>query len=99
MSSRLMPPKVGSRVLTTLMSSSGSVVASSRSKTSTSANILKSMPLPSMTGLPARGPMLPRPSTAVPLLTTATRLLRAVRLAAAAGSASMARQASATPGE
>ena len=87
MSSRLMPPKVGSRVLTTLMSSSGSVVASSRSKTSTSANILKSMPLPSMTGLPARGPMLPRPSTAVPLLTTA------------AGSASMARQASATPGE
>ena len=40
-----------------------------------------------------------RPSTAVPLLTTATRLLRAVRLAAAAGSASMARQASATPGE
>ena len=27
-----------------------------------------------MTGLPALGPMLPRPSTAVPLETTATRL-------------------------
>src|SRR5438128_10227725 len=31
-----------------------------------SANALKRIPLPSITGLPASGPMLPRPSTAVP---------------------------------
>jgi hypothetical protein len=34
----------------------------------------------SMTGLPACAPILPRPSTAVPLLTTATRLPLAVYL-------------------
>jgi hypothetical protein len=32
----------------------------------------------SITGLPARAPMLPRPSTAVPFVTTATRLPFAV---------------------
>ena len=35
-----------------------------------SANCLKRFPLPSMTGLPAMAPMLPSPSTAVPLVTT-----------------------------
>ena len=78
MSSRLMPPKVGSRSLTVRMSSSGSSVAISRSKTSMSANFLNRQALPSITGLPASGPMLPSPSTAVPLVTTATRLPRAV---------------------
>src|SRR5439155_22498544 len=35
-------------------------------------------PLPSITGLPASGPMLPTPSTAVPFVTTATRFPLAV---------------------
>jgi len=39
---------------------------------------LERIPLPSITGLAASGPILPRPSTAVPLLTTATRFPFAV---------------------
>ncbi len=50
------------------------------SNTSTSANLLKSTPLPSITGLPASAPMSPSPSTAVPLLMTATRFPLAVYL-------------------
>jgi len=49
----------------------------SMSNTSMPANFLNSTPLPSITGLAASGPMSPRPSTAVPLVTTATRLPRA----------------------
>ncbi len=78
MSSRLIPPKVGSRRATHSMNWSGSVSATSMSKTSMSAKRLKSTPLPSMTGLPARGPMLPSPRTAVPLEMTATRFPFAV---------------------
>jgi hypothetical protein len=54
------------------------VLAISMSNTSMPANFWNSTPLPSITGLPASGPMLPRPSTAVPLVITATRLPRAV---------------------
>jgi len=39
--------------------------------------------------LAASGPMAPNPSTAVPLLITPTRLPRAVRVAASAGSAAI----------
>jgi hypothetical protein len=78
MSSRLIPPKVGSNAATMSTILSGSFSAISMSKTSTPANFLNSTPLPSITGLDAKGPMLPRPSTAVPLLTTATKLPRAV---------------------
>ncbi len=67
-------------------SSSGSVSASSMSKTSMPENFLNRQALPSITGLPASGPMLPRPSTAVPLVTTATRLPREVSERASAGS-------------
>ena len=73
MSSRLMPPKVGAIALTTWMNFSGSFSSTSMSNTSMPAKILKSSPFPSMTGLPARAPMLPRPSTAVPFEMTATR--------------------------
>ena len=45
----------------------------SMSKTSISAYILNNNPLPSITGFDAAGPMLPKPSTAVPLLITATK--------------------------
>ena len=74
------------------ISLSGSRSASSMSNTSTPANFLNRQPLPSITGLPASGPMSPRPSTAVPLVMTPTRLPRAVYSAASEGSAWMSRQ-------
>ena len=50
----------------------------SRSNTSMSANFLKSTPFPSITGFPARGPMFPKPKTALPLEITPTRFPLAV---------------------
>ena len=73
-SSRLMPPNVGAILQTVLINSSGSSVSTCMSKTSISANVFKSKPLPSITGFDARAPMLPRPNTAVPFEITATRL-------------------------
>ena len=61
MSSRLMPPKVGSSIWQARMTSWGSLAASSRSKTSMSAKRLNRTPLPSITGLPASGPIFPKP--------------------------------------
>ncbi|CUI65493.1 Uncharacterised protein [Achromobacter aegrifaciens] len=78
MSSRLIPPKVASRPAMISTSLSGSVSLISISKTSRPANFLNSTALPSITGLEANAPMLPRPSTAVPLVITPTRLPRAV---------------------
>jgi len=63
------------------------------------ANFLNSTPLPSITGLEASGPMSPKPSTAVPLEITATRLPRLVYLKAAFGSLTISSQGAATPGE
>ena len=94
-----MPPKVGSSRAIVRTSSSGSFSAISMSNTSMPANFLNRQALPSITGLPASGPMLPRPSTAVPLVMTATRLPREVSERASAGSAAIASQAAATPGE
>ncbi len=74
MSSRLMPPKVGAIRATVSMTSFASLASNSMSNTSMSAKRLKRTPLPSMTGLPASGPMSPRPRTAVPFEMTATRL-------------------------
>jgi len=74
MSSRLMPPKVTPMFLTTVMTSSGSVAVTSISMESTSAKRLKRTLLPSITGLEARAPRLPRPRMAVPFEITATRL-------------------------
>ncbi len=99
MSSRLMPPNVGSIAAMMSTSLSGSRSLSSMSNTSMPANFWNSTPLPSITGLPASGPMSPRPSTAVPLVITATRLPRAVYSLAIRGSAAIASQAKATPGE
>ncbi|CUI45912.1 Uncharacterised protein [Achromobacter xylosoxidans] len=78
MSSRLMPPKVASRPAMISTSLSGSVSLISMSNTSSPANFLNSTALPSITGLEASAPILPRPSTAVPLVITPTRLPRAV---------------------
>ena len=73
MSSRLIPPKVGAIALTASTNASTSVLSTSISNTSMSANALNNNPFPSITGLPARAPISPRPRTAVPLLTTATK--------------------------
>ena len=94
-----MPPKVGSRLAMISTSFSGSVSSISMSNTSIPANFLNRQPLPSMTGLLARAPILPRPSTAVPLLMTATRLPREVRFSASSGSLLIDMQGIATPGE
>ncbi len=61
-------------------------------------SVENSAALPSMTGRPASAPMLPSPSTAVPLVTTATELPRLVYSQASAGSRWMARHTRATPG-
>ena len=78
MSSRLMPPKVGARNFTVRTISSTSLVSRQMGKASTSANSLNSSALPSMTGMAASGPISPRPRTAVPSDTTATRFPLAV---------------------
>ena len=77
-SSRLIAPKVGSSAQTISASFSGSLSFNSMSKQSMPANFLKRTAFPSITGLEASAPILPRPSTAVPLVTTATRLPRPV---------------------
>jgi len=51
-------------------------------ETSIPANFLKRTGLPSITGFEASGPMLPRPRMALPLVTTPTRVARAVSRAA-----------------
>ena len=78
---------------------SGSFSLISMSNTSMPENFLNKTPLPSMTGLLASGPMSPKPRTAVPLVTTPTRLPRLVYLKALAGSLTISSQGAATPGE
>ncbi len=98
MSSRLMPPKTGAIRRTVRTISSGSVVSRQIGNASTPAISWNNIALPDITGSAAIGPMLPRPRTAVPSVTTATLLLLMVWLNAREGSATMARQTSATPG-
>ena len=84
---------------TVLMNSSGSSVSTCISKTSMSANVFKSKPLPSITGFEARAPIFPKPSTAVPLEITATKFPFEVYLYASSGLSAISRQGYATPGE
>ena len=99
MSSKLIPPNVGSIEAMISMSLSGSFSLISMSNTSMPANFLKRTPLPSITGLLANGPMSPRPRTAVPLVTTPTKLPREVYLKAFEASLTISSHAAATPGE
>ena len=62
------------------------------------ANRLNRAALPSMTGSAAYGPMLPRPSTADPSVTTATLLRLIVRRRTSSGLAAIASETRATPG-
>src|SRR5580692_9905108 len=79
MSSRLMPPKIGAMLTTVSTIASTSWVARQIGNASTLPNSLKSIDLPSITGIAASGPMLPRPSTALPSLTIATEFRLIVR--------------------
>ena len=99
MSSRLMPPKVGEIALTAAINFSGSFSSSSMSKLSRPAKILNSSALPSITGLPASGPMSPSPSTAVQFEITATRLPLLVYLYTSSALSLISRQGKPTPGE
>ena len=98
MSSRLTPPKVGAISSTARTISSASWVSRQIGKASTPANSLKSMHLPSITGIAASGPMLPSPSTAEPSETTATVFFLIVYSKALLRSAWMSMQTRATPG-
>ena len=72
MSSRLIPPNTGSILVTVSTMTEGSLEAMDIGNASIPAKFLNSIALPSITGIAARGPMSPRPSTAVPSVTTAT---------------------------
>ena len=80
------------------MISSVSVVSRQSGHASMPANSLKSIALPSITGMAAFGPMLPRPSTAVPSVTTATEFCLMVSARTLSGSSWMAMHTRATPG-
>ena len=98
MSSRLMPPKPGAIISTALTISSVSWLARQIGQASMSAKRLNSAALPSITGIAAPGPMLPRPSTAEPSVTTATELPLMVSLRTSSGLSWMAIETRPTPG-
>ena len=98
MSSRFIPPNPGAIRSTVSMISTGSLVSRQIGKASTPANSLKSIALPSITGIAASGPISPSPSTAVPSLTTATVLRLIVYWKARSRSSAIAEQTRATPG-
>ena len=98
MSSRLMPPKPGAIISTARTISSVSWVARQIGQASMPAKRLKSAALPSITGSAAPGPMLPRPSTAEPSVTTATELPLMVSLRTSSGLSWIAIDTRPTPG-
>ena len=98
-SSRFIPPKVGAIALTVSINLSTSVSSTSISNTSMSAKILKSNPLPSITGFEASAPIFPKPKTAVPFEITATKFFFEVYLYTLFLSFAISKQGSATPGE
>ena len=77
-SSRLIPPKVGSNEAIISINLSGSCSLISISNTLMPANFLNNTPFPSITGFDASAPIFPNPNTAVPFEITATKLARAV---------------------
>ena len=91
-SSKLIPPNVGEIFLTVSINSSIFFVSISMSNTSMSANILNSSPLPSITGLEAKGPISPNPKTAVPFEITATKFDLEVYLYTSSGFLSISKQ-------
>jgi len=98
MSSRFIPPNVGSNHLHAVMISSGFLVPRQIGNASTPPRYLNRSAFPSMTGSPACGPMSPSPSTRVPSLTTATKFHLFVCVKTCSGSSLIFRHEAATPG-
>ena len=73
-SSKLIPPNAGAMFLTVAMISSVSCVSRQIGTALTLPNSLNNTHLPSITGIAAYAPILPRPNTALPSETTATVL-------------------------
>ena len=78
MSSKFTPPKEPARSAIQFTISSTSLLLTQRGIASTPPNSLNSTHLPSITGIPASGPISPSPRTAVPSVTTATVFQRRV---------------------
>ena len=78
MSSKFTPPKEPASMATVLTISSTSLLRMHKGIASTSPKALNRTHLPSMTGIPASGPISPSPKTAVPSVTTATVFQRRV---------------------
>ena len=72
-SSRLIPPNVPAIFFIVLIISFASLLSTSISIESISANLLNKTAFPSITGFEARAPKLPSPRIADPLLITATK--------------------------
>ena len=98
MSSRLIPPNPGAMSCTVRTISSVSWLSRQIGQASMPANRLNRAALPSITGMAAYGPMLPRPSTAEPSVTTATEFRLIVSRRASSGFAAMASATRPTPG-
>ena len=98
MSSRLTPPNDPSRRATVSTIVSTSFDFMQRGNASTPPNLLNRTHLPSITGIPASGPMSPSPRTAVPSVTTATRFERLVYLYERSTLSFISRHGCATPG-
>ena len=98
MSSKLMPPNVGAMRCTNSTTSSAVRALMQTGNPSTPPNSLNRSAFPSITGIAPSGPISPRPSTAVPLLTMATVFFRMVYLCDKPGSFSIAVHTRATPG-
>ena len=85
-------------ICTVLTISSGSWVSRQTGQASMPANRLNRAALPSITGSAAYGPTLPRPSTALPSVTTATLLRLIIRRRTSSRLSAMAETTRATPG-
>ena len=98
-SSKLTPPKEGSSISIQFTNLSISELSTSRSIESMSANFLNRTAFPSITGFDASAPISPRPSTAVPFVTTAIKFPFEVYSYALDGSFAISSHGTATPGE
>ncbi len=98
MSSKFIPPKLLDMFKTVSIITFGSFESMHIGNASISAKVLNSAHFPSITGIPAEGPISPSPSTAVPSVITATRFPFLVYSYARFSSLAISRQGSATPG-
>ena len=98
MSSRFTPPKEPESSQTVRTISSTSLLRTQSGMASTPPKALNRTHFPSITGIPASGPMSPRPRIAVPSVTTATVFHLLVSSKLFSGWRRISRQGSATPG-